>query len=121
MVDACCPPKVGSTRPCVKKGFTEKSPQVLLYQQVPEVGLQPHVCQTVPLDIYPDEKATYPLRAGMCVNSDISLFGHAVGSNRIEEGFVITADGPVSLTPYIRQLCENGAISTDELSDGVYA
>ena len=54
---------------------------------------------------YPDEKATYPLRAGMCVNSDISLFGHPDGSNRIEEGFVITPEGTESLTPTIRDLC----------------
>jgi len=54
---------------------------------------------------YPDEKATYPLRAGMCVNSDISLFGHPAGSNRIEEGFAITAEGCESLTPTIRALC----------------
>ena len=70
---------------------------------------------------YPDENATYLLRAGMCVNSDISLFGNSVGSNRIEEGFVISDNGPISLTPYIRQLCENGVISTDELSAGVSA
>jgi len=57
---------------------------------------------------YPDEKADYPLRAGMCVNSDISLFGHPDGSNRIEEGFVIRGDGPESLTPTIRKLCERG-------------
>ncbi len=55
---------------------------------------------------YPDEKSTYPLRAGMCVNSDISLFGHPAGSNRIEEGFLITAEGPESITPFIRRLCE---------------
>ena len=55
---------------------------------------------------YPDENATYPLRAGMCVNSDISLFGHGAGSNRIEEGFVIRESGPESLTPLIRRLCE---------------
>ena len=65
---------------------------------------------------YPDENATGPFRAGMCVNSDISLFGHPHGSNRIEEGFVIGADGPESITPYIRRLCENGAIGTDELA-----
>ena len=58
---------------------------------------------------YPDEKATYPLRAGMCVNSDISLFGHASGSNRIEEGFVITTKGVESLTPTIRELCEKAS------------
>ena len=54
---------------------------------------------------YPDENAEYPLKTGMCVNSDISLFGHPDGSNRIEEGFVITEKGPESLTPYIRELC----------------
>jgi Xaa-Pro aminopeptidase len=54
---------------------------------------------------YPDANATYPMQAGMCVNSDISLFGHPVGSNRIEEGFVIGNDGPQSITPYLRQLC----------------
>jgi Xaa-Pro aminopeptidase len=57
---------------------------------------------------YPDENATYELRAGMCVNSDISLFGHPDGSNRIEEGFVITQDKPESLTPTIRELVAKG-------------
>jgi Xaa-Pro aminopeptidase len=59
---------------------------------------------------YPDEGATYQLRRGMCVNSDISLFGHPTGSNRLEEGFVIGADGPISTTPYIRELCEQGKV-----------
>jgi Xaa-Pro aminopeptidase len=53
---------------------------------------------------YPDENAKYPLESGMCVNSDISLFGHPDGSNRIEEGFVITDGAPVSITPFIREL-----------------
>lgn len=57
---------------------------------------------------YPDENATYELRANMCVNSDISLFGHPDGSNRIEEGFVITKDMPESLTPTIRKLVAKG-------------
>jgi Xaa-Pro aminopeptidase len=57
---------------------------------------------------YPDEKATYPLRAGMCVNSDISLFGHPAGSNRIEEGFAITESGWEPLTPSIRAACAAG-------------
>ena len=57
---------------------------------------------------YPNEDSEYPLRTGMCVNSDISLFKHPDGSNRIEEGFVIGTDGPESLTPLIRQLCEKG-------------
>ena len=54
---------------------------------------------------YPDERATYSLRTGMCVNSDISLFGHPAGSNRIEEGFVISETGWESLTPSIREAC----------------
>lgn len=57
---------------------------------------------------YPDEGTTYCFRTGMCVNSDISLFGHSAGSNRIEEGFVIGPDAPKSLTPAIRRLCEQG-------------
>ena len=57
---------------------------------------------------YPDENALYPFESGMCVNSDISLFGHPHGSNRIEEGFVITDDGPESLTPLMRDLCSKG-------------
>jgi Xaa-Pro aminopeptidase len=57
---------------------------------------------------YPDENATYELKANMCVNSDISLFGHPDGSNRIEEGFVITENKPDSLTPTIRELIRKG-------------
>jgi len=53
---------------------------------------------------YPDASSSYPFRSGMCVNSDISLFGHSAGSNRIEEGFVITDNGCESLTPVIRDL-----------------
>jgi Xaa-Pro aminopeptidase len=64
---------------------------------------------------YPDEHATYPLCAGMCVNSDISLFGHPAGSNRIEEGFVIRQTGPESTTPLIRSLCEAGATRGGDL------
>ncbi len=64
---------------------------------------------------YPDANAVYPMQSGMCVNSDISLFGHPVGSNRIEEGFVIGPDGPESITPYIRHLCENQFYGTDDI------
>jgi len=53
---------------------------------------------------YPDVNATYKLQSNMCVNSDVSLFGHPDGSNRIEEGFVITDSGPQSLTPDIRTM-----------------
>ena len=57
---------------------------------------------------YPDESADYTFEVGMCVNSDISLFGHPHGSNRIEEGFVFTENGVESLTPLIRELVAKG-------------
>ena len=57
---------------------------------------------------YPDTDSTYLLRENMCVNSDISLFGHPDGSNRIEEGFIIGTDGAESLTPSIRELVARG-------------
>ncbi|MBR4672962.1 MAG: aminopeptidase P family protein [Victivallales bacterium] len=57
---------------------------------------------------YPDGETTYPFEAGMCVNSDISIWGHPAGSNRIEEGFVITAEGPQTITPFIRELVAKG-------------
>ena len=57
---------------------------------------------------YPDGESTSRFRTGMTVNSDISLFGHPAGSNRLEEGFVITDDGFESITPCIRELCEKG-------------
>lgn len=57
---------------------------------------------------YPDENAEYLFESGMCVNSDISIWGHPAGSNRIEEGFVITANGPEKITPFIRELVSKG-------------
>ena len=51
---------------------------------------------------YPDEKTEDVFREGMTVNTDISLFGLPGGSNRIEEGFVITGDGAESLFPSMR-------------------
>jgi Xaa-Pro aminopeptidase len=59
---------------------------------------------------YPNEDTDYALRSGMCVNSDISLFGHPCGSNRIEEGFVIGPKKPESLTPLIRKLCAEAGV-----------
>lgn len=51
---------------------------------------------------YPDEETEQAFAAGMAVNTDISLFGLAGGSNRIEESFVITEDGAESLYPFMR-------------------
>ncbi len=58
---------------------------------------------------YPDENTKDPFLAGMGINFDVSLFGiPGVGSNRIEEGFIITEDGPpIVLSPLISSLREN--------------
>ena len=55
---------------------------------------------------YPDAETEEVFKAGMTVNTDISLFGLPGGSNRIEEGFVITENGAESLSPFINQCCE---------------
>ena len=55
---------------------------------------------------YPDEKTDLILKKGMTVNTDVSLWGTPGGSNRLEEGFVITDKGFESLTPFIRTLGE---------------
>ena len=56
---------------------------------------------------YPDENTERVFEVGMTVNTDISLFGLPGGSNRIEEGFVITETGAQTLSPYVRAYCEN--------------
>lgn len=55
---------------------------------------------------YPDENTEEVFAVGMTVNTDISLFGLPGGSNRIEEGFVITEDGAETLAPFVRKYCE---------------
>ena len=54
---------------------------------------------------YPDEKSRLVFAENMTVNTDISLFGHPAGSNRIEEGFVITRKGPEPMSNLVRRLC----------------
>ena len=54
---------------------------------------------------YPDEKSAYEFLPGMGVNLDVSLFRvPGVGSNRIEEGFIITDNGVISLSNLISKL-----------------
>ncbi len=54
---------------------------------------------------YPDENTQYEFRKGMTINFDVSLFGlPEVGSNRIEEGFIISNDGLIALSPLISGL-----------------
>ena len=55
---------------------------------------------------YPNENSEETFQIGMTVNTDISLFGLEGGSNRIEEGFVITESGAKSLSPFVRDYCE---------------
>ncbi len=56
---------------------------------------------------YPDENTEKCFEVGMTCNTDISLFGLPGGSNRIEEGFVITENGAQTLSPFVRSYCEN--------------
>ncbi|MFA5468186.1 MAG: Xaa-Pro peptidase family protein [Sphaerochaetaceae bacterium] len=56
---------------------------------------------------YPNEKTEALFVAGTTVNTDISLFGLPGGSNRLEEGFVITEDGAKTLSPFVRKYCES--------------
>lgn len=56
---------------------------------------------------YPDDNTEKCFEAGMTVNTDISLFGLPGGSNRLEEGFVITETGCESLSPWVKEYCEN--------------
>lgn len=53
---------------------------------------------------YPNESSAAHFAAGMTVNTDISLFGHPDGSNRIEESFVVTADGHEPLSELVGRL-----------------
>lgn len=55
---------------------------------------------------YPDENTESVFEVGMTVNTDISLFGLGGGSNRVEEGFVITEDGAQTLCPFMREYFE---------------
>lgn len=53
---------------------------------------------------YPDEHAAAVFEAGMTVNTDVSLFGHPHGSNRIEESLLVTEDGYESMSKLVREL-----------------
>ena len=54
---------------------------------------------------YPDENTQYTFRKGMGINFDVSLFGiPGVSSNRVEEGFIVTKDGLITLSPLISGL-----------------
>ena len=54
---------------------------------------------------YPNEETEAVFEVGMTCNTDISLFGLKGGSNRIEEGFVITENGADTLSPFCRSHC----------------
>ena len=54
---------------------------------------------------YPDPASAYLFEPGMGVNFDVNLFGvPGVGSNRVEEGFVVSPDGVVVLSDLISGL-----------------
>jgi len=54
---------------------------------------------------YPDEHSKSEFLSGMGINFDVSLFGMpGVGSNRVEEGFIVTEDGVLTLSKLISGL-----------------
>ena len=54
---------------------------------------------------YPDEHSDKEFLTGMGINFDVSLFGiPGVGSNRIEEGFIVTEKGVITLSKLISSL-----------------
>lgn len=55
---------------------------------------------------YPNEKTNDVFKAGMTANCDISLFGLKGGSNRIEQGFLITKNGHEFLSPFAKEYCK---------------
>jgi Xaa-Pro aminopeptidase len=55
---------------------------------------------------YPNEQTEAVFTPGMTVNTDISLFGLPGGSNRIEEGYVITDTGARTLSPFVNAYCK---------------
>lgn len=54
---------------------------------------------------YPDENTDRCFEEGMVFNTDISLFGAPGDSNRIEAGYIITADGCEPITPFVDEYC----------------
>jgi Xaa-Pro aminopeptidase len=55
---------------------------------------------------YPNEETDAVFEEGMCVSTDISLFGLPGGSNRVEETFVVTKNGAETFSPFSRSYYE---------------
>lgn len=56
---------------------------------------------------YPDENSEYEFIPGMGINFDVSLFGVPnIGSNRVEEGFIVSNNGLIPLSKLITNLRE---------------
>lgn len=99
---------LGHLRPGASQGELVQAVKRFFQQNgVAEYDLYPplHGCGLAEAESpYPDEHSTALFAEGMTVNTDVSLFGHPDGSNRIEESLLVTADGYTSLSPLIRQL-----------------
>lgn len=85
----------------VKKYFKEKGlEQYDLYPSLHGCGLSEAESP------YPNETTTALFKENMAVNTDISIFGHPDGSNRIEAGFIVTKDGYESPSKLVRNLLD---------------
>ncbi|MBP1996601.1 M24 family metallopeptidase [Paenibacillus eucommiae] len=86
----------------VKDYFAEK--KVTAYDLYPPL----HGCGLAEAESpYPDEHTEVLFQAGMTVNTDVSLFGHPHGSNRIEESLIVTDEGYESMSALVRKLSSN--------------
>ena len=83
----------------VKRYFSEQN--VSRYDLYPPM----HGCGLAEAESpYPNESTEIVFTAGMTVNTDVSLFGHPAGSNRVEESLLVTEDGYESMSPFVRSL-----------------
>jgi len=86
----------------VKEYFSERN--VSQYDLYPPL----HGCGVAEAESpYPNEHTEGLFEAGMTVNTDISLFGHPHGSNRIEEGLIVTETGFEPMSKLVRSLSED--------------
>lgn len=99
---------VGYIRPGAKQGaLVQAVKQYFNEMGVTAFDLYPplHGCGVAEAEMpYPNENSTGIFTADMTVNTDVSLFGHPHGSNRVEEGFIITEHGCQPMSHLVRRL-----------------
>ena len=91
-----------------KEEFKERIEKVKVRMEKYDIYPPLHGCGCAEAESpYPDEKSEITFQPGMTVNTDISLFGHPLGSNRLEEGFAITQEGREPFSKCVRLLSKD--------------